>query len=67
MLWLGKTDYFGLRMPKMKQDLDKNNENLPDYLGISSMSRANHAVDFKGRGIKYYQMMLKPMFMSSNL
>ena len=54
-----KSIYFGLRMPKMKQDLDKNNENLPDYL--SQVCQEQIMQILRGRGIKYYQMMLKPM------
>ncbi|MBJ8441395.1 DUF2971 domain-containing protein [Acinetobacter junii] len=54
-----KSIYFGLRMPKIKQDLDKNNENLPDY--ISQVCQEQIMQTLRGRGIKYYQMMLKPM------
>ena len=54
-----KAIYFGLRMPKMKEDLDKNNESLPDYL--SQVCQEQIMQTLRGRGIKYYQMLLKPM------
>lgn len=54
-----KAIYFGLRMPKMKEDLDKNNESLPDYL--SQVCQEQIMQTLRGRGIKYYQMILKPM------
>ncbi|WP_151833252.1 DUF2971 domain-containing protein [Acinetobacter ursingii] len=55
-----KAIYFGLKMPKMKQDLDKNNESLPDYL--SQVCQEQIMQTLRGRGIKYYQMILKSMY-----
>lgn len=52
-----KAIYFGLRMPKMKEDLDKNNESLPDYL--SQVCQEQIMQTLRGRGIKYYQMAFK--------
>lgn len=53
-----KAIYFGLRMPKTQQDLDKSNESLPDYLSLVCQEQVIQAL--KGRGVKYYQMILKP-------
>lgn len=53
-----KAIYFGLRMPKTQQDLHKYNKDLPDYLSKVSQEQIMHVL--KGRGVKYYQMLLKP-------
>ncbi|NHC04835.1 DUF2971 domain-containing protein [Acinetobacter sp. 187] len=53
-----KAIYFGLRMPKLEKDLDKDNKNLPDYFSRVCQEQVMSAL--KGRGVKYYQMVLKP-------
>jgi hypothetical protein len=53
-----KAIYFGLRMPKKEKDLLVDNEKLPDHLSKVSQEKLMEAL--KGRGIKYYQMLLKP-------
>lgn len=45
-------------MPKTQQDLDKDNKDLPDKL--SKVCQEQVMDTLKGRGIKYYQMSLKP-------
>jgi len=53
-----KAIYFGLRMPKKWQDLHEDNEKLPDHLSQVCQEQVMQAL--KGRGVKYYQMILKP-------
>lgn len=52
-----KAIYFGLRMPKTKQDLFKGNQ-MSD--AMSKVSQEQVMEVLKGRNIKYYQMALKP-------
>lgn len=53
-----KAIYFGLRMPKTKQDLHDDNKKLSD--SSSQVSQEQVMEVLKGRNIKYYQMALKP-------
>jgi len=53
-----KAIYFGLRMPKKWQDLYEDNEKLPDHLSQVCQEQVMQVL--KGRGIKYYQIILKP-------
>lgn len=53
-----KAIYFGLRMPKKWQDLHEDNEKLPDHLSQVCQEQVMQVL--KGRGVKYYQMVLKP-------
>lgn len=52
-----KAIYFGMRMPKSKIDLIKNNNKLPDSYAKVCQQQVMEVL--KGRGIKYYQMKLK--------
>lgn len=52
-----KAIYFGMRMPKSKIDLVKNNNKLPDSYATVCQQQVMEVL--KGRGIKYYQMKLK--------
>lgn len=53
-----KAIYFGLRMPRFSKDLGAGNKKLPEALAKVSQQQVMDAL--KGRGIKYYQMQLKP-------
>lgn len=50
--------YFGLKMPKNNSELDENNHNLPFRYSKVSQNEIMRAL--QGRGIKYFQMYLKP-------
>jgi len=52
-----KAIYFGLNMPKTQQNLNQDNENLPNSLSKVCQEQIMEAL--KGRNIKYYQMALK--------
>lgn len=52
-----KAIYFGLRMPKTQNELDEGNKELPDYFSKVCQQQVMEAL--KGRGVKYYQMVLK--------
>ena len=52
-----KAIYFGMRMPKLKKDLVKDNNKLDS---LAKVSQQQVMETLKGRGIKYYQMQLKP-------
>lgn len=53
-----KAIYFGMRVPKTKKDLAKDNNRRSDSLAKVCQQQIMEAL--KGRGIKYYQMKLKP-------
>ncbi|RKG50962.1 DUF2971 domain-containing protein [Acinetobacter cumulans] len=53
-----KAIYFGLRMPRFSKDLGENNKKLTKEL--VKVSQQQVMVALKGRGIKYYQIVLKP-------
>ena len=53
-----KAIYFGMRMPKLKKDLAKDNNKRPDSLAKVCQQQVMEVL--KGRGVKYYQMKLKP-------
>lgn len=53
-----KAIYFGMRMPKLKKDLAKDNNKKPDSSAKVCQQQVMEIL--KGRGIKYYQMQLKP-------
>lgn len=49
--------YFGMRMPKSKNDLSEGNSELPECFAKVSQQQVMEVL--KGRGIKYYQIKLK--------
>lgn len=53
-----KAIYFGMRMPKLKKDLAKDNNKRSDSLAKVCQQQVMEVL--KGRDIKYYQMTLKP-------
>lgn len=53
-----KAIYFALKMPKTHKDLRKDNKELP--FNLSKVCQEQVMDTLKGRGIKYYQMLLKP-------
>ncbi len=53
-----KAIYFGLRMPRFSKDLGEGNTELPEALAKVSQQQVMEAL--QGRGIKYYQIVLKP-------